>query len=155
MGLDTSHGCWHGPYSAFSRWRVALQAAAGWPLDEVADPPFTFIESRVINWAALNDGNFEGRWESIPEDPLIVLIAHSDCSGLIPVPALIPLAERLEGLAAKMGPTDGQKTDEWLAAFDHRERPARANYDGERAATLRFAAGLRIAAAANEPVEFH
>jgi hypothetical protein len=149
VGLDTSHGCWHGPYSAFSRWRTALQAAAGWPLDEVSDPPFTFIESRVINWAVLKDENFEGEWESIPEDPLIVLVAHSDCSGVIPVPALLPLAERLEGLAPLIDP-DADVHPEWKPGME-----GRATYDGFRAATVRFAAGLRIAAAAGEPVEFH
>ena len=24
MGLDCSHGCWHGAYSAFMRWRAKL-----------------------------------------------------------------------------------------------------------------------------------
>ncbi len=24
MGLDTSHDCWHGPYSQFMRWRTWL-----------------------------------------------------------------------------------------------------------------------------------
>ena len=28
MGLDTSHDCWHGPYSAFMRWPVDLSADA-------------------------------------------------------------------------------------------------------------------------------
>jgi hypothetical protein len=32
MGLDTSHGCWHGAYSAFSRWRTKLAEVAGVPL---------------------------------------------------------------------------------------------------------------------------
>jgi hypothetical protein len=29
MGLDTSHDCWHGAYSAFMRWRSELCRAAG------------------------------------------------------------------------------------------------------------------------------
>lgn len=33
MGLDTSHDCWHGAYSAFMRWRRAVAKAAGIPLD--------------------------------------------------------------------------------------------------------------------------
>ena len=28
MGLDTTHDCWHGPYSMFMRWRTAIAAAA-------------------------------------------------------------------------------------------------------------------------------
>lgn len=33
MGLDVSHGCWHGSYSAFNRWRHGIARAAGIPLD--------------------------------------------------------------------------------------------------------------------------
>ncbi len=36
MGLDTSHDCWHGAYSAFGRWRRAIAEAAGyyvWPVE--------------------------------------------------------------------------------------------------------------------------
>jgi hypothetical protein len=32
MGLDTSHGCWHGSYSAFMRWRRKIASLAGIPL---------------------------------------------------------------------------------------------------------------------------
>lgn len=155
MGLDTTHGCWSGPYSSFSRWREAVQVAAGWHLEERNDAGFHFRSAREVNWDAVTEDNIEGNWDPIPEDPLVVLAAHSDCDGELPVPVLIPLAERLEELAARMGATDGQKPDDWLTAYGHASRPARADYDGERNATLRFAAGLREAAAANEPVEFH
>ena len=30
MGLDTTHDCFHGAYSAFSRWRNAVAEAAGY-----------------------------------------------------------------------------------------------------------------------------
>lgn len=33
MGLDTTHDCWHGAYSAFMRWRRGIAKAAGIPLD--------------------------------------------------------------------------------------------------------------------------
>lgn len=154
MGLDTTHDCWHGPYSAFQRWREAVQVAAGWHLEVVNDsPPYRW--PREVNATALTEANFEGEWETVPEDPLIVLVAHSDWSGVIPRDALIPLAERLDGVAERMGATDGQKPESWLAEFGHGARPPRADYDGTRAATLRFAAGLRAAAAADEVVEFH
>lgn len=32
MGIDTSHDCWHGAYSAFMRWRQEIARAAGIPL---------------------------------------------------------------------------------------------------------------------------
>ena len=28
MGLDTSHDCWNGAYSAFHRWRIKITPAA-------------------------------------------------------------------------------------------------------------------------------
>ena len=31
MGLDTSHGAWHGAYSAFMRWREMVAEVAGMP----------------------------------------------------------------------------------------------------------------------------
>jgi hypothetical protein len=151
MGLDTTHDCWHGPYSSFDRLRIALQRAAGWSLEEDSRG---YLRSTVINWATITDANIMGEWDAIPEDPLVVLIAHSDCDGQIPVAALLPLAERLEGLAATMTPGQGQKPEHWLNELGYPERPARATYDGEREATLRFAAGLRRAAALGETVEF-
>lgn len=32
MGLDTSHDCFHGPYSQFMRWRLFLAKQIGIPL---------------------------------------------------------------------------------------------------------------------------
>jgi hypothetical protein len=32
MGLDISHGCWEGAYSAFMRWRQQIAEVAGIPL---------------------------------------------------------------------------------------------------------------------------
>lgn len=155
MGLDTTHDCWHGPYSSFNRWREAVQVAAGWPMQDVTgEYGQTYREATVVNWSAITDANIMGEWDALPEDPLIVLIAHSDCDGVIPVPALLPLADRLDEIAARMTVDQGQKPDTWLAESGHSERPARATYDGELAATNRFAAGLRLAASLNEPVEF-
>ena len=31
MGLDTTHDCWHGAYSAFMRWRQEIARIAGLP----------------------------------------------------------------------------------------------------------------------------
>jgi hypothetical protein len=149
MGLDTSHGCWNGPYSAFDRWRTALQEAAGWHLEE------EFL-AREVNWEAVTDDNIAGRWDALPEDPLVVLVAHSDCDGEIPVEALLPLAERLEGLADRFPDDEGRTPRARPEGWPEGEPwpPRRGAYDGYREATLRFAAGLREAAAAGEPVEF-
>jgi len=42
MGLDLTHGCWHGAYSAFMRWRQKIAELAGYPplmaMDGFFDP---------------------------------------------------------------------------------------------------------------------
>jgi hypothetical protein len=159
MGLDTSHGCWSGPYSAFSSWRNALCLAAGWHLYEKEyNDGFKMKLPREINWDEVTNENIRGEWERLPEDPLVVLIAHSDCDGQLPVEVLLPLADRLEQLLDKFaddGPPGAPRPrpDHWRA--DEPWPPQRAHYDGYRAATLRFIVGLRRAAAARESVEFH
>lgn len=122
MGLGTTHDCWYGAYSAFDRWRTLLTAAVG--------PQW------AINWDAITEANLQGDWDHLPEDPLVVLIAHSDCDGRIVAEACLPLAIRLEQLAESL-PTEGA---------GHLINP--------RVQTLQFAAGLRQAAASGEDVEF-
>lgn len=34
MGLDTSHNCWHGPYSSFNEFRLALAKCIGIDIEE-------------------------------------------------------------------------------------------------------------------------
>lgn len=156
MGLDVSHDAWSGPYSAFMSWRIALQKAAGWhPIEDYNE--WYGVDTHVINWDAVTDENIGGEWEAVPEDPLIVLIAHSDCDGTIPVPALAPLADRLEGLLDKFvdnGPPGHPRPRPERWPEDEPWPPHRAHYDGYRAATERFITGLRAAASAGEPLEF-
>lgn len=112
MGLDTTHDCWHGSYSAFNRFRRELAKSIGINLDAMygygGDTPFPNKE----------------------DEPLVILLDHSDCDGeIVPVDCL-PLANRLEEIASRL-----------------------PDY-GLRAAALQFASGLRRAYANNEPVEF-
>ncbi len=78
MGLDTSHDCWHGPYSAFHDWRRWLAKQVGIDLDRME--------------------RFGGNvaWGSLEPDIIHVLLNHSDCDGEIPAGACGPLAQRLE-----------------------------------------------------------
>ncbi len=69
-------------------------------------------------------------WDSLPPDPLHVLLAHSDCDGEIKWQDCGPLADRLQEILPSL-------------SDDVRE-------DAET-----FIAGLRSAAAARENVEFH
>lgn len=140
MGLDTSHGCWHGSYSSFSIFREALARAAEWPADG-PEEGFEASGGSRINWASLPDGWVMGEgWESVPEDPLVILMAHSDCDGVLPVFALTPLADRLQELRPIV----------YEAAMHF--APDRAEFMPEL--LDQFVRGLRLAAARGEPVVF-
>lgn len=133
MGLDTSHDCWHGPYSAFTRWRNALAVAADWQIENVDG----YMLPKNIDWNQITEENIMGQWDHMPEDPLVIIQAHSDCDGEIPWQFCGPLADRLEQLLPKL--PDGHGVRELSL----------------QSATQRFIDGLREAAAAQEPVDFH
>ena len=139
MGLDTTHDCWHGGYGSFSIFREVLARAAGWPQD--GDDSYPASGGSRINWDSLPAGWLMGEgWEAVPEDPLIILAAHSDCDGSLPVFALSPLADRLEELRPKVYDATMEYAPAWADVM-----PERVD---------QFVKGLRAAAAAGEPVEF-
>lgn len=138
MGLDTSHDCWHGPYSMFMRWRQWLNLFIA--MDRMKnqsdwDSEWGQIRSMGATREAILQAWDRGLY-SDQTDPLNVLMNHSDCDGEIVAEVCGPLADALQDLA------------------DRHMKP-RATYDEMRPATERFIAGLRRAAAANEPVDFH
>jgi hypothetical protein len=143
VGLDTSHGCWHGAYSAFTRWRNTIAEAAGYDLmpptpEEVAAGVIPSLRYPMLEWSGVVAENFQGEWTRTPPDPLIVLIAHSDCDGVIHPAQAGPLADRLEELLPKLPEGDGGgHIGDW------------------RDKTQRFIDGLRAAVAAGEDVDFH
>jgi hypothetical protein len=118
MGLDTSHNCWHGPYSAFMRWRKAVAAAAG-------------IPDLEAHWTKLIDPTYDQ-----PKRPLMILLNHSDCDGVIESKDCGPLADDLESILNKL---DDKGPWQWSECGSTAKR---------------FIAGLRAAAAAGEDVEF-
>lgn len=145
MGLDTSHDCWHGAYGAFSRWRDKLAEVAGYAIAKVdfsgqGDRMADMMGARdtvLIDWGHIADKNYMGEWDAMPADPLILLIAHSDCDGLIHPEHAGPLADRLAEL---------------LPLLPEGEAPGHVRH--WRQTTQRFIDGLREAAAAGEDVEF-
>jgi len=68
MGLDTSYGAWHGPYSSFNKWRTWLAEFAGFPLREM----YGF------------DGAKEWTKDMQKQD-YYPLLNHSDCDGWLTV----------------------------------------------------------------------
>ncbi len=137
MGLDTTHDCWSGAYSAFKRWRDQIAETAGYTFF-VADGEY-MTSVKEINWAALDDKNYAGEWDRIPEDPLIMLLAHSDCDGVIHPEHARLIADRLEWLLPRLPMTE---------AVGHIGRL------GWQGTTERFINGLRAAVQAGEDVEF-
>lgn len=106
MGLDISHGCWYGAYSAFMRWRTALCDAAGYGAINLREG-FTLPG---IPWPA--------------DDVLTVLLAHSDCDGEIAWEDCGPLAARLEELlpALEEAGLYVEKTQQFIEGLDHAAR---------------------------------
>ena len=135
MGLDTSHDCWHGPYSAFARFRDAVAVVAkehyGYEPDYDAHP----LRAYSGWWDfELTDGRRDPDHHGYV-DPLDVFFIHSDCDGWIFPHDGRKLADRLDPLVGYLDDEDkGWPTD--------------------RALLRRFIAGLRLAAENWEIVEF-
>lgn len=158
MGLDTTHNCWHGAYSAFMRWRQEVARAAGLPPLELMEgffvPNFPKRDALVIPTFFLGMQRDEDalftrsikrleeslpiRWECLKPSPLHELLYHSDCDGEIPADRCGPIADALEAILPNipMG-SGGGHIGNWQAK------------------TQQFINGLRDAAAKGEPVGFH
>ena len=105
MGLDCSHGAWHGAYSHFMRFRRALARAINLDIDAME--------------------GFGSPYRPWPQNkPLVVLLNHSDCDGEIEPQHLEALANRLEEVKAEfiVQATDyccdnpGEHIDDWVTA---------------------------------------
>lgn len=157
MGLDTTHDCWHGAYSAFMRWRTAVAQAAGIPLLLMEGyhrcPEKSFMEEClatgyrapgfIAKWAQEVDALLPLSWDLFAGDAITVLLNHSDCDGFIAAADCTHLADRLEELIPAL---DAMQQDE-------AGHVARAG--GFGGAARKFVAGLRRAAEAGEDVGFH
>lgn len=115
MGLDTTHGCWHGSYGSFMAWRK-------WLHEYTAPAPHRSLE---VAWQC---GDYDDQTK-----PINVLMNHSDCGGIIAAHQCAPLAEALHGVLEQMEESNATC----------------------RSYTEQFIAGLRLAAAAGEDVEFY
>ncbi len=91
MGLDTTHGCWHGPYSMFMAWRVDLHCLLrDWSVG---------LDARKSLEDAWSHGDYDD--QSVP---INVLMNHSDCDGEIAAKDCAPLADALQALMDKKMP---------------------------------------------------
>ena len=136
MGLDTSFDAWHGPYSAFTRWRHAVAEAAGYAVWKVVTDAGPW-DTIMIDWGHVPEGALYGMWDKTPDDPFLILFTHSDCEGNIFPEQAGPLADALEAILPKFPAveTHGLRSNQEI--------------------TLQFIRGLREAVIKNAPVEFH
>ena len=158
MGLDCSHNAWHGAYSAFMRWREKLAEVAGLPplmlmegfytpLDDMRMPATLYhgIDTNRPAYGAGSepymarlDAQLPIRWECLKPSALHELLYHSDCDGEIPADRCGPIADALEALVPLLpDEVAGGHIGHW------------------REKTMQFVTGLRAAAAAGEPLDFH
>jgi hypothetical protein len=156
MGLDVSHGCWHGAYSAFHRWRVKLAEVAGFPPLELMEyffeadsyhSPF-FLAKIELRHAGGEESTAMGAilrleeslpipWACLGDDPLVGLLTHEDSQGDIPWEECGPLGDRLAELVPLMpDESGGGHIGNW------------------REKTKAFADGLLLACEAKEDVIF-
>jgi hypothetical protein len=139
MGLDTTHEAWHGAYSAFTRWRDQLATVAGYESAYLAATADGYGRNTIlIDWGHITQAQVDGEWEATPADPLLVLIVHSDCDGVIHPAQAGPLADRLEELLPLLPEGD-----------------APGHVRNWRDKTRLFIDGLRLAVANGEDLEFH
>ena len=154
MGLNTTHGCWDGAYSAFHRWREKIAEVAGLPPLELMEGffcahdskggvPTIYLDPRADKLTRDGIERLEARlpikWDILKPDPaLYELLYHSDCDGELPAEICGPLADRLEQL---------------LPLLPNGE--AGGHIGNWRDKTKTFIDGLRDAASKNEPVGFY
>lgn len=151
MGLDTSHDCWHGAYSAFNRWRCKVAEVAGMPPLMLMEGFYCKAGDGQHGITTFYDAGNEMvkrchedlekslpiRWASLRPDPLHALLHHSDCEGYLNWGNAYKMAERLEAVAALMPDEDaGGHIGNW------------------RDKTLQFAKGLRLAHSLKERIKF-
>lgn len=70
MGLDTSHDCWHGPYSSFNDFRTRIAADQG-----IDDLRKFYKDNPTMDAKPYEDAGVDPR--------IIPLLNHSDCDGTL------------------------------------------------------------------------
>ncbi len=123
MGLDISHDTWHGAYSAFHRWREEIALQAGfpplmlmegfYPIDRREGDPFRCLynhpeqkEHASYALEAIRRG-LPIKWDKFKDDPLWILLDHSDCDGSLESADALLIAGRLTELLPLLPAEEG------------------------------------------------
>lgn len=151
MGLDITHGTWHGAYSAFHRWRTEIAKCLGIPLtlmegfyqDKGSFDPFCLSKSMLkpynLALQEINDAfeHFPLLWDAFKPNPLHELLYHSDCDGIIEWEKCPAIADELEKLLPEL---EGKDLGGHIGNLAEKTRV--------------FIAGLRLAHSKQENIEF-
>lgn len=104
MGLDTSHDAWHGSYSGFSSFREQIAKTLNLVDEDGRYYPTLFSEVDDSTYPLRQEveqiTDYQGNWDEPAPDPILYLLAHSDCDGIIRNEHLGPLIKRLEDVLA-------------------------------------------------------
>ena len=95
MGLCTFPVGYEGSYTGFQMLRTEIARALGYETDQT-NPLRSSYHLRPEQYRYINDLTLMGEWDSVPEDPALVLMIHEDCDGMIPHEIAGQLADRIE-----------------------------------------------------------
>ena len=99
---------------SFQLWRNFLAEAAGYGVIHTRDELGFRLEYADLNWDEITIANELGFWDPMPEDPLVVLLAHYDNHGRIKPDHAEHLAKRLTQLAPLLPDGQGYRPkDDW------------------------------------------
>lgn len=139
MGLDTTHGAWHGPYSLFMSWRRKIAEVAGLPPLDLMEGFYEPIEKAQFiptlyaglvseyshNLKLLNE-LLPIRWKCLKPSALHELLYHSDCDGYLNWVVCGKIADELEKLLPKLEDNYLKLTKQFIEgcrlAFSKKER---------------------------------
>jgi hypothetical protein len=133
--VDISHGCYSGPLAQFDNLRLMWAQTAGYGVTDYRDMGGPVMPN--IDYDAFKEEDLLGEWpDGAPDDPLMILLVHTEGEGRIKVTHCPYLADRLEELEGKMMAGGAMVTPAWVLL------------------TQQFVRGLRTAAAYNQDVVF-
>jgi hypothetical protein len=150
MGLDTTHGAFHGAYSAFNRFRQVVAKAMGgsWPPHE---KPLVCSDGDVIVEPDNERFYVPGKsWSTfqIERPGLSAFIGSQDCEGIFSPDTCKNMADELEALL----PAIERVEKEWV---ESRSWGHIARDGGFVEVTKRYIEGCRLAHSLNEDLEYH
>lgn len=105
MGLIVQPGNFNCSYGKFSEMTNKMALAAGyavWPVFVGSRSYKCIKETVMIDWGHITSNNLMGIWDEVPSDPLLILLAHHDHTGVIKHEHCMILCNRIEEVRAKI-----------------------------------------------------